>query len=150
MNKPKPLYQVIASLWNQINNLTLNTSIEAIRQAVYLEQVKDRLAQVVKDFMPSGAGIDNGTSFINEESHATKLVFYTQFHHMNENGFYDGWTDHKVKVIPTFHGIDVRVTGKDKNLIKNYLTYTFDYALGQMIVWDTEKNRYAIATQEEK
>lgn len=144
MNRPKPLYEVIASLWNQINNLTLKGSSE--QKEDFLGQAKNRLAQIVDDFMPSGSGIDNGTKFIQDESHATKLVFNTEYHHMNENGFYDGWTSHKVKIIPTFYGIDVRVTGRDRNQIKDYLGDTFDYALGQMIVWDTEKNRYAIAT----
>jgi hypothetical protein len=44
---------------------------------------------------------------------------------MNGDGYYDGWTDHTVIVTPTFSGIDITVTGRDKNDIKNYIGEVF-------------------------
>lgn len=69
---------------------------------------------------PSGSGLDAGT-FLCEESRGNVLVFCTSFHHMDEHGGYDGWTEHKVVVKPAFYGIDIRITGRDRNQIKDYL-----------------------------
>jgi hypothetical protein len=45
---------------------------------------------------------------------------------MNEGGYYDGWTEHQVIITPSLqHGFDVRVTGQDRNEIKDYLAELF-------------------------
>jgi hypothetical protein len=85
------------------------------------------IQQLTKD-LPSGAGFDNGTKIDIDSSHAEKLVFTTSFHHMNEFGFY-GWTDHVITVTPSFTGINLRVTGRNHNGIKEYILETFEYAL---------------------
>jgi hypothetical protein len=51
---------------------------------------------------------------------------------MND-GFYSGWTDHTVIVRPSFRGINVRISGRDRNGIKEYLAETYDYALTQEV-----------------
>ena len=79
--------------------------------------------------LPSGSGFDSGSK-LDESSTPNKLVFSTAFHHMDEAGYYDGWTEHKVIVTPTFGGIDVRVTGKNRNQIKEYISEVF-YSLLQ-------------------
>jgi len=49
---------------------------------------------------------------------------------MDEHGYYDGWTEHKVIVTPHLtHEFDLKVTGRDKNGIKDYIVETFDNAL---------------------
>jgi hypothetical protein len=50
---------------------------------------------------------------------------------MNTHGYYEGWTEHKVIVTPSWHGFNIRVTGKDKNQIKEYITETFHYVLNE-------------------
>lgn len=89
--------------------------------------------RIVKDFMPSGSGIDLGTQLDFERSTPTKLVFQTGFHHMNDGGMYDGWTDHTVTVRPTFTGLDLRVSGSNRHDIKDYLAEVFDSALSNLI-----------------
>ena len=70
---------------------------------------------------PSGAGIDCGTK-LDDSSTGDKLVLVVEFHHMNDNGYYDGWTGHKIIVTPSLmHGIDLKITGRNKNDIKEYL-----------------------------
>jgi hypothetical protein len=79
---------------------------------------------------PSGAGVDTGIRFLEDESKENRLVFAFGFHHMNENGIYDGWTEHKAIVTPSLaFGFDVRITGPDRNWIKEYLAETFHYWL---------------------
>ncbi len=45
---------------------------------------------------------------------------------MDENGYYCGWTEHNLIVTPSFKfGYDMRIPGKDKNQIKEYLYQIF-------------------------
>jgi hypothetical protein len=85
----------------------------------------DRLNGYTKE-LPSGSGFDAGTTLDMDKSTSERLVFNTSFHHMDENGYYCGWTEHTVIVTPSLaFGIDVRVTGKDKNDIKEYIADQF-------------------------
>ena len=90
------------------------------------------IERLVRDHMPSGSGFDNGTQIDLDKSHAGRLVFSTAFHHMNETGYYDGWTEHTVRVTPSFlGGFDIRVSGRNRNDIKEYICETFGHALEQ-------------------
>ena len=91
---------------------------------------QDRLAQLV-DLLPSGSGIDNGTKL--ESADATKIVLTAGFHHMNENGYYDGWTEHRITIRPRFDGIDVTIGGRNRNDIKEYLHQTYWGALSAQV-----------------
>lgn len=75
--------------------------------------------------LPHGSGIDQGVQFDFENSSDSKLIFTLSFHHMDDNGYYDGWTDHKLIVTPTFGGFNIRITGRDKREIKEYLAQLF-------------------------
>lgn len=75
--------------------------------------------------LPSGSGIDAGITLVREESEKQKIVFSFSFHHLNEDGYYDGWTDHKLIIKPVFGGIDLRITGRDRNQVKEYLYQLF-------------------------
>ena len=77
------------------------------------------------DEAPSGSGIDTGTELDLEATNENRIVFTCGFHHMDENGCYDGWTEHKILIKPTFAGFDIRVTGRDRNQIKEYLADEF-------------------------
>lgn len=92
----------------------------------------ERIRELSK-LLPHGSGIDGDCYVDHEASHAEKIVIQTQFHHMNDNGFYDGWTDHTIIVTPSFRGINLRISGRDRNQIKEYLYATFNYALSQEV-----------------
>ena len=80
----------------------------------------------IMETSPSGSGFDNGTSIDIEESDENKLVFYTEFHHMEEHGYYAGWTDHKIIVEPNLvFDFVVIVEGDDVNYIKEYIEEVF-------------------------
>lgn len=71
---------------------------------------------------PSGSGIDSGTHIDLDKSSGEKLVFETAYHHMDEGGCYDGWTTHSVIVTPSLQFVfQLRITGRDRNQIKEYL-----------------------------
>lgn len=75
--------------------------------------------QELTDKLPYGSGIDCGTKI--EELTSKKCVFTFGFHHMDESGYYDGWTQHKLTVTPTLTGNIHKITGPNKNAIKAYL-----------------------------
>jgi hypothetical protein len=91
------------------------------------EKHATNIEELVKTYLPRGSGFDNGTYFNWDESSENKLVFDTAFHHMNEGGYYDGWTEHKVIVRPCLSfGFNIKVTGRNRNDIKEYIHSCFD------------------------
>ncbi len=69
-----------------------------------------------------------------EMSSGELLEFKTAFHHMDENGCYDGWTEHTVTVTPSLiHEFTVKVSGRDRNEIKSYIAETFQHALSVVL-----------------
>lgn len=95
------------------------------------QEWKDRWTEyarrIEKDLLPSGSGIDCGTTI---EKHSDNyVVLSTQFHHMDDNGSYDGWTQHLVIVRPSFDGLRVSIGGRNRNDIKNYLHEVYTSAL---------------------
>lgn len=104
----------------------------------YAREHEETIEEIVKNYLPSGSGINSGVKFNFDESKAERLIFAFGFHHMNENGYYDGWTEHKLVVTPSLQsGFDLKITGRDRNQIKEYLYEVFSEALEEKI---TRKN----------
>ena len=112
---------IIAKNLNWLKNLAGDKT----RQQ-YIDQANENIEKECKN-LPSGSGIDSGTKLNMQESSKNKIVFNFSFHHMDENGSYDGWTDHKAIFTPSFefNGYDLKITGKDRNEIKDYLHELF-------------------------
>lgn len=88
----------------------------------------------INDLLPSGSGFDNGTKI--ESANDSKIVFSTAFHHMDDNGFYCGWTEHKVIITASLqHGFTVGCTGRDKRSIKEYIENVFAEILETEFDW---------------
>jgi hypothetical protein len=128
---------VIQHIAGQISRLentrrTLETYTDAPTRQHALANHMDaqqRLADLAREHLPSGSGFDAGSAVIEHESKSDKIVIKAHFHHMTDNGFYWGWTAHKVIVRPAFDGVDIRVTGRDRDNIKDYIADTFHHAL---------------------
>lgn len=124
---PKPLYAELACLLTACANCIASGNDE------WLERHRERVHKLVRDRMPSGSGLDVGCK-LDVESTADKLMFNCSFHHMSEHGYYDGWTDHTVIVTPSLaSGFDLRITGRDRQDIKDYLAQIFDHALREPV-----------------
>jgi hypothetical protein len=122
----KPLYQILANSLQAMRNCQETNNIE------WRDRHEDTIIKLVERYLPSGSGFDNGTKFDFDRSNPNRLVFTTSFHHMNENGYYDGWTEHTVIITPSLvSGFESRITGRDRNEIKDYIGETFHHALGQ-------------------
>lgn len=87
----------------------------------------DTAIDLMLEALPHGSGIDNGVKLDREASSNNLLVFHLSFHHMDEQGGYDGWTEHRLSVRPSFiHGYEMYISGKDRNYTKEYLQQVFD------------------------
>ena len=93
----------------------------------------ERSLDSLESLLPSGSGIDCGTKIDREACKPNKVVLNCEFHHMNDNGMYDGWTGHRVTIVPTFHGFEIKIGGRNRNGIKNYLTDVYGHALDAMV-----------------
>lgn len=90
----------------------------------------DTIETICKDYLPGGSGFDAGTKLDMDASKPDKLVFLTSFHHMDEAGGYDGWTEHRVTVRPSLiHDFVLTISGRDRNDIKDYIAECFSVAL---------------------
>ena len=110
------VYQKIHSLSIAIDNCIKSGN------TLWQERHENSLNAIMED-SPSGSGFDDGTTLYAVEQ--TKMVFETSFHHLNNNGYYEGWTKHYIYVKPTFDGIDLRITGQNRNDIKEYISDVF-------------------------
>lgn len=109
------------------------------------ESHESRLESIARELLPSGSGIDSGTAIDREKSTENRIVLGTSFHHMTD-GMYDGWTEHEIIVTPSLvNSIDVRVTGRNRNDIKDYLSDLFADVLTRLVRWDDERECYRFA-----
>lgn len=128
----KPLYIAVAQALHSYQFCISAAANPA--QKEYATVHRDRLIDLVKENMPSGSGVDCGTKLDLDASTPDKLVFTFSFHHMDQNGMYCDWTDHKAIVTASLaHGFDLRITGRDKNSVKDYLQDTFHFALSEEV-----------------
>lgn len=85
---------------------------------------------MARECLPSGSGIDNGIHVDLHKSTNDKIVLTFAYHHLNDGGYYDGWTDHTCIVRPDLQSdIRLRITGRNRNGIKDYLYDTLQQAL---------------------
>lgn len=122
--KPQSLIATIAT----VNQALMNSHDRGNHE--WLQRWQDHLVALYT-LLPSGAGIDNGTSV--DSVTETRIVLSCDFHHMNDQGSYDGWTEHVITVTPGFTGIDIRVGGRNRNNIKSYLADTYHECLTSLV-----------------
>jgi hypothetical protein len=126
--EPVLVYQRLASLVLQRSNCIAHKNEE------WFHKSTERIHEIVKNHLPSGSGVDNGTRIDLEKSTEEKLVFQADFHHMNEWGCYDGWTEHTVTVRASlFDRFTVTVSGRNRNQIKDHIAELFYWALRETV-----------------
>lgn len=118
-----PLYECLALALDALANC------ERMGNGEWAPRWRERLAKLERE-LPSGSGFDNGTRIDYDRSTGDKFVLTTAFHHMNDAGFYDGWTEHTVTIRPSFISrFTVEVSGRNRNGIKDFIADSFASAL---------------------
>lgn len=98
----------------------------------YKNQCLDNIEKLEKR-LPCGSGIDSGCKIDADNSGINKVIITFGYHFMNENGYYDGWTDYKLIITPAFLGINMKIAGKNRQGIKDYLYDLFDVKLNEKL-----------------
>jgi len=107
----------------------------------HFKDVAQERIDALMEHAPSGSGIDHGTKISYEASKDGRIVFDFSFHHMNDAGFYDGWTEHTLVVKPSLeYGMDMTIRGRDRNGIKEYLYDVYGYWLEEEVDEDMIRN----------
>jgi hypothetical protein len=121
----RPLYQALAVRVGAYRNCRESGKVE------WADLHKEAADELCKAHLPSGAGLDLGPCLDWALSTGEHLVFkQCDFHHMDENGGYYGWTEHKVNVRPSLQfGFQVSVSGRNHNDIKDYIADCFHDAM---------------------
>jgi hypothetical protein len=125
--KARYLYSAIAS------TIEARKRCEQTGNTEWFDRWTATLRYFEENYLPSGSGIDNGAAIDLDASHAGKIVIHTAFHHMDDAGYYDEWTDHTITVTPSFDGINLRISERDRNQVKDSLHEIFEIALCQMV-----------------
>ena len=124
----KPVYHHLARYVTAYNNCVKSGNIE------WRENHLAQIEYIVKNFLPSGSGIDNGIELVIEDCNSKRLVFDLGYHHMDEYGGYDCWTHHRVTVRPDFvFAMDISISGPNKNDIKSYLGELMNASLSEVV-----------------
>jgi hypothetical protein len=127
MPKQLPRYMAIARCVDHIQQVKNDP-----RFAEALEAAEERLERLI-DSAPSGSGFDRGTNLEIADQKAGQLRFTTEFHHLDDNGTYDGWAEHVVTVKPSLAwGFELRVSGRNRDNIKEYIAERFDSWLSEL------------------
>ena len=122
----KTLIQKIAN-----SVVAFNNAEKYVEGTIWQNRCSDQI-DALEQLLPSGSGFNSGTTISVFQSTDTKIIFETSFHHMNDAGFYTGWTDHKITITPSFvFGLDIKVGGRNKNDIKEYIADVFYQILTQ-------------------
>jgi hypothetical protein len=138
--------------------------VNAIAEALFSyknNNVHGELSRIhqLESFLPRGSGIDSGTKIDLDKSQPDKIILTFDYHHMNEDGFYDGWScDWKAIITPTFLSyiglhVDLK-TGRfndnshrrrynDSNF-KDYLHETYYYCLDKQIVHGYDQTNHEV------
>jgi len=131
MNKHRvrPLYRELSSAIEARKNCQASNNTE------WFDKHSETINMLVSH-LPSGVGWNEGTKIALDASHANKIVLYGSYHHMDEFGYYDGWTEHTITVKGSLKSdIDLRISGSNRNDIKDHLFESFDYALRQDVAY---------------
>jgi hypothetical protein len=117
---------------------------QALAQIIVLHDKEPELAESklenIMQSAPRGGGFDSGLMFLVESSARNKLVFRTEYRHMSEYGYCDGWTEHKITVrADLMHGYKMTISGRDRNCIKDYIGQVISYWLDSDVDWLTGK-----------
>jgi len=117
------VYQALATALQAERNCQKSGNVEW--QAKHWHRI-----ECLVDDLPRGSGFDSGHTLDGKRSTPDRLVLSTEFHHMNEHGMYSGWTQHDVIVTPSLvNEFNLRITGRNRNGIKDYIAEIFSLAL---------------------
>jgi len=123
--EPKPVIQHLASALAARLNCIKSDNTE------WQHEWEEVILGIENNDLPSGSGVDSGCSIDLDKSTAERIIIHTSYHHMDDYGSYDGWTEHTVTITPAFDGFNLKISGRNRRDIKEYLGDLFYEALSR-------------------
>ena len=131
----KLVYQELASSF-----IAMENCIKA-KNDTWQDKHKNKIDYIINNIFPHGSGIDGKTEIMLEKCNENRLVFNSEYHCMDQNGYYDGWINFTIKITADLvFGYTLVITGSfgKYSHIKDYLHDAFHYALSQ----EFDNNKY--------
>ena len=91
---------------------------------------EEKLAKLCRDHLPRGIGVFGVSVAATTD---TKAVFYCLYRHTDKHGYFVCNTAYRIVVRPTFTGLAIRVLGRNKYNVKEYLADQFRDALERIV-----------------
>ena len=125
--KNTPVYKRLAALVGARQNCIESGNDE------WKERHEDAIESIMST-APHGSGFDSGTEIMLDVSTPDILKFSTEYHHLSNKGYYNGWTNHVITVRGSLQfDYTVSVSGQNKNGIKEYIHEVFHSWLGEIV-----------------
>ena len=124
---PELMYQKLAQLIDAKARCIQTGNTE------WAEKHGDRIDALINS-LPSGSGIDSSTRLL--KSSGERIVIASSYHAMDEHGFYDGWIEYRVAIMPSLRfGFVIKIVGNfgKRQDIKDYLYDIYDEAFKQEV-----------------
>lgn len=143
MTRPQTMAAAFVSCETALLNSVENGNPE------WVTRWQTRIAKLV-EVIPRGSGIDRAPRKRSDiEVMPSVIRFEIGYHHEDDGGFY-GWTDHVITIRPAFDGLDVRVSGRNRRNVKDYLHEAMEHAFTRHVTWDEQKQRWIVESDEER
>ncbi len=73
-----------------------------VRAGELVEEISSSIEGVGREYLLSGSGFDAGVTVSLDQSSRERIVLLASYHHMDQEGYYCGWSSFKVIVLPAF------------------------------------------------
>lgn len=97
--------EVYKRIADELVNLVTSNALHLARDEKRAQEIfQEALGNIctMEEHLPSGSGFDAGCSIDIKNADMNKIVIRCDFHHMNENGYYCGWSKNVATVTPSF------------------------------------------------
>jgi len=119
--------QKIASALSALRNCEKSGNTE------WYQRWSETLDEIERNILPSGSGVDQGTTIDRDNPLPRQIRLVVPFHHMNGHGYYTVWETYEIIVTPDWDGVEIRVKGLDRNGVKDYLADVFSVVLEEPV-----------------
>jgi hypothetical protein len=117
----RKVYQILASHLEAYKLCVVKNNKE------WEEKHADTVNKIIDDLLPHGSGINAETEISFKKSGDKKIVLYTEFQAMDNNGYYDKWIGFSVTITPSLsNDISLSIVGNFGSKYQHIKDYLYD------------------------
>lgn len=134
------------------NPIQARLACERDGNTIWFEKHTELIRLLAENCLPSGSGFDSGTKVDLDNSTGDKIVLLSEFHHMNDGGSYDGWSNMTITIKPSLiHDVDIKINchGSLATKYRDTLDYWYDTFQTELtreveLDYDRETEEYSV------